>query len=103
MTDETVVAPRILDVTKPQKVSYCIPLWLRDEQVRINIETVKTRIESQYGKYIDPIAIVCFGPSLNDTWEKIRDFKYIMTCSGAHKFLIDRGIIPTWHAEVDPR
>jgi hypothetical protein len=26
-----------------------------------------------------------------------------MTCSGAHKFLIDRGIIPTYHIDVDPR
>ncbi len=100
---ETVAETRILDVTKPQKVSYCIPLWLRDEQVRINIETVKTRIEAHYDRRSDPVAIVCFGPSLNETWEKIREFKYTMTCSGAHKFLIDRGIIPTWHAEVDPR
>ncbi|MGH7273686.1 MAG: 6-hydroxymethylpterin diphosphokinase MptE-like protein [Nitrospiria bacterium] len=51
----------------------------------------------------DPCAIVCFGPSLNDTWEKIRDFKYIFSCSGAHPFLIERGIIPTWHVAVDPR
>lgn len=101
--EETAVAIKQLDATKPQKVSYCIPLWLRDEQVRINVETVKTRIETKYDKRDDPIAIVCFGPSLNDTWEHIRDFKFIMTCSGAHKFLIDRGIIPTWHSEVDPR
>jgi hypothetical protein len=26
-----------------------------------------------------------------------------MTCSGAHKFLIDRGIVPTHHIDVDPR
>lgn len=100
---ETAVEPKKLDAMQPQKVSYCIPLWLRDEQVRINTETVKTRIEAKYDKRDDPVAIVCFGPSLNDTWEQIRDFKFIMTCSGAHKFLIDHGIIPTWHAEVDPR
>jgi hypothetical protein len=46
---------------------------------------------------------VCFGPSLNDTWEKVKDFKFIISCSGSHKFLVERGIIPTWHAEVDPR
>ena len=26
-----------------------------------------------------------------------------MTCSGAHKFLVDRGIIPTFHLDLDPR
>ena len=26
-----------------------------------------------------------------------------MTCSGAHKFLVERGIIPTYHLDLDPR
>src|SRR5690242_8066880 len=26
-----------------------------------------------------------------------------MSCSGAHKFLIERGVVPTYHVEVDPR
>lgn len=96
-------APRILDATQKQKVSYCIPLWLRDQQIRVNTAAVKGRIEPSYTLRDDPIAIVCYGPSLAKTWEQVRDFKYVMTCSGAHRFLIDRGIIPTWHCEVDPR
>ncbi len=51
----------------------------------------------------EPVAVVNFGPSLNDTWEQIRDFTYVITCSGAHRFLVERGILPTWHVEVDPR
>src|SRR5258708_4739592 len=94
-------AGRVLDPSQPQKVSYCIPLILRDEQVLINARTTKGWIEPAYQLRDEPIAIVCFGPSLNDTWKQVRDFKYIMTCSGAHRFLIDRGIIPTWHTEVD--
>ena len=93
----------VLDPSVPQETGYCIPLWLRDEQVAEAIKRVKGRIERPYGTISEPIAIVCFGPSLNDTWEKIKDFKHIMTCSGAHKFLVDRGIIPTHHVEVDPR
>lgn len=49
------------------------------------------------------IAIVGFGPSLAEMWEKVRDFKYVISCSGSHKFLVDHGIVPTWHVEVDPR
>jgi len=51
----------------------------------------------------EPIAIVCSGPSLAQTCETLRGFKNILTCSGAHNFLIERGIIPTWHMETDPR
>jgi len=94
---------KTLDVTKKQDVKYCVPLWLRDEQIKQSIAKVKGRIEPHYKKRRERIALVAFGPSLNDTWEKIRGFRYIMTCSGSHKFLIEKGIIPTWHVEVDPR
>lgn len=97
------MAPKKLDWKEKQGVHYCIPLWLRDLQIRTAIARIPGRLLPQYELHTEPCAVVCFGPSLNDTWEKIRDFKYIYTCSGAHKFLVDRGIIPTWHVEVDPR
>lgn len=96
-------APKQLDAASKQEVSYCIPLWLRDEQIKLAIQRVKARIQPHYDLRADPCAIVCYGPSLNDTWEKVRDFKYIFSCSGSHKFLLERGIVPTWHVEVDPR
>lgn len=98
-----------LNALEPQKVEYCIPLWLRDLQVAASIKRVSGRIDPGiYGPprlatREEPIAIVCFGPSLNDTWEQVKNFRYVMSCSGAHKFLVERGIIPTWHIEVDPR
>jgi len=97
---------RILDVATEQKVKYCIPLWLRDEQVKAAIARPGLKRLEPYPPdetRAEPIACVCFGPSLNETWEEIRDFKYVMTCSGAHKFLVERGIIPTWHVDLDPR
>jgi uncharacterized Rossmann fold enzyme len=92
-----------LDSSKAQPVAYCVPLWLRDEQVKLSTARIKARIQPHYDARTEPVAVVCFGPSLNDTWEKIRDFKFIFSCSGSHRFLIERGIIPTWHVEVDPR
>ena len=51
--------------------------------------------------------IICgFGPSLADTWPLIRDpmdKPVVMTTSGAHDYLIERGIIPDYHVEIDPR
>lgn len=49
------------------------------------------------------VAIVGFGPSLLDTWQGLRDHKTIITTSKAHAFLIERGIIPTYHMDVDYR
>lgn len=51
----------------------------------------------------DPIAVVCSGPSLKRTYREIKHFDKILTCSGAHQFLLDHGIVPTWHMEGDPR
>jgi 2-polyprenyl-3-methyl-5-hydroxy-6-metoxy-1,4-benzoquinol methylase/uncharacterized Rossmann fold enzyme len=94
---------KTLVATEKQHVTYCVPTWLRDEQIRQNIARVKGRVAPAQDLCRDKIAVVCFGPSLNDTWEELRNFQYIMTCSGAHKFLVDHGITPTWHIDVDPR
>jgi len=93
-----------LDINGEIKTKYAIAYWLRDEQIKIAISRVKGRIEEYpHGQTRSlPVAVVGFGPSLKDTWEKIRDFKYIISCSGSHPFLIERGMIPTWHTAVDP-
>lgn len=92
-----------LDINEPQNIRYCIETSLRDEQVRINLLKVPGRIEPADELINEPIAIVCFGPSLNDTWKELKKFKNIMTCSGAHKFLLEKGIVPKWHVDLEPR
>ena len=47
------------------------------------------------------ISLIGYGPSLEDSWRNIT--RPIMTMSGAHDFLIERGIIPEFHCEMDPR
>ena len=51
----------------------------------------------------EPAAVVGYGQSLYDTWRDLHNFKVIFTCSGSHKFLLDRGIVPTYHVDSDPR
>ena len=92
----------MLNWREKQSVKYAVELWRRDEQIAHAIRTVAGRIQP-HEKRPEPIAVVGFGPSLRDTWEKIRDFKFVITCSGSHRFLIDHGIVPQWHVEVDPR
>jgi Protein of unknown function DUF115. len=56
------------------------------------------------GKFHDgKIAIVCYGPSLLDTWQQIPKGLPILSVSGAHDFLVSRDLIPTFHVEIDPR
>lgn len=92
---------------KKHETKYCIPLWLRDEQIKHSLGVVKNRVQPAKRDRADSVAVVCYGPSLKDTWQEIRKFKNIFTCSGAHKFLLSKGIKPKgrswWHVDVDPR
>lgn len=95
--------PAILRLEDTQKTEYCIPLWLRDQQILRACRRARERLEPSYASRPEPVAVVGFGPSLADTIEEIRGYKHIISCSGAHRFLLERGIKPTWHVEVDPR
>ena len=94
---------KVLDADVTQKTEYCIPLWLRDEQIKLACKRDIPRLKPVYKVQENPVGIACFGPSLQDTWEELKNYKTIISCSGAHRFLIDHGIIPTYHVEVDPR
>lgn len=94
---------KALDINEKQAVQYCIANWLRDEQIKLAIGRVQGRIQNYDGTRSESIAIVGYGPSLRETWEKVKEFPYVMSCSGAHKFLLEKNIVPKWHVEVDPR
>lgn len=79
------------------------------EQSRISnmekaLATGYPRLKSAEKTRDDTLTIVCYGPSLEDTWEQIKDSDGpVMTVSGAHDFLIGRGIVPDFHFDCDPR
>ena len=106
MTDETrvvKVGKKVLDVTVRQATAYCIPNWLRDLQIRHACHTIRDRLPASLATTDEPVALVSYGPSLHDTWQDVRKYKTIFSCSGAHRFLLDHGIIPTYHLDLDPR
>lgn len=49
------------------------------------------------------LQVVCYGPSLRETWRDLDPALPILTVSGALKFLAARGITPTYHMQMDPR
>src|SRR5688572_28170 len=94
---------KILDPANPPKVEYCVPTWVRDMNIKRAIALPIPRLSPMTDLRDESIACVGFGPSLNDTWGHLQNFKYIMTCSGAHKFVVEKGLTPSYHVEVDPR
>jgi uncharacterized Rossmann fold enzyme len=85
------------------KTNYCISQDLHDKQVQETIARGYPAIPATNNVTYDPIAVVCSGPTLKDTWEEAKKFSKIITVSGAHDFLVERGVIPTYHMEADPR
>jgi hypothetical protein len=74
----------------------------RTRRMRGNLRLKVPRLQPQPARD-DEIAVVGYGPSLRQTWRGLKDFKWICTTSGAHDFLLDRGITPNFHVEFDPR
>jgi hypothetical protein len=80
---------------------------IRYEQAARNCPLVARRVV-EIPRHDRRAAIVCYGPSLKDTWRTLYAERKvfgasIVSVSGAHDFLIERGIVPDIHIECDPR
>jgi uncharacterized Rossmann fold enzyme len=49
------------------------------------------------------IAICGYGPSLARTWKDVSKCDEVMSTSGAHRFLLNKVVVPDFHVECDPR
>ena len=72
-----------------------------------NSATIKKRVQTAPAHDVRAI-IACYGPSLTDhiprlVEEALEGPSNIISVSGAHDFLIGRGITPHYHVECDPR
>lgn len=83
---------------------------VRHEQIRVNVARVSARLFDLAPRRASGHVIACaYGPTLRATWETIEAERnayinsVVATCSGAHDFLIERGVVPDYHVEVDPR
>jgi hypothetical protein len=73
-----------------------------EAQTAVNVARGFAPLEKDRTEKDVPLAIVGYGPSLQDTWERLRDWPGpIWTVSKAHDFLLERGIVPTYHTDVD--
>lgn len=80
----------------------------RWENLIANCKATRERINEKIPPHDRTAIIACYGPSLStslrhlvdESKDKSRD---VISVSGSHDFLIDRGIIPDFHVECDPR
>jgi hypothetical protein len=94
-----------------KSVFRAVGTYINWEVIGINPNVIVDNCARVKGRFVphkgllhkEPAAIVAYGNSLKATWPEVRDFKTVFTCSGSHKFLLDRGIVPTYQVDSDPR
>lgn len=102
------MSPEVLDFTSlpietfQHETNYAATMEEHDANVRAAIALGYPSLE-RGTTTSEPIAVACSGPSLKSTLRELKRFDKILSCSGAHQFLLDHGIVPTWHMEGDPR
>lgn len=98
--------PKLIPIVKIRSMS-AVSDEDRNDQVRENCARIKKRLEINLPAHDRAAHLVCYGPSLKHSWPALALAKAmgedIFTVSGAHRFLIDRGIIPRAHIDCDPR
>lgn len=85
----------------------------RNKQVKANCKRIVERVTQkgslgQLPRHDRTAILVCFGPSLKQTWPQVKLSQFapqtdVFTVSAAHKFMIERGIVPYAHIDCDPR
>lgn len=101
------MADLLLPVTKIRSTSAVTDVERNDNMVA-NSARIPNRLEIGIEPHDRTAHLVCFGPSLKQTWPEIAIARHmeghdVFTVSGAHRFMIDRGIIPVAHLDCDPR
>lgn len=85
----------------PYKLQAAVSNAERHEQMRQAMLTGYPRLQPVPIEDGRSISIACYGPSLADTWQDIT--RPILSVSGALHFLSEKGVIPDYHLDCDPR
>jgi len=76
----------------------------RFENIKSNCNRVDRRLSDDIPAHDRTAVLVCYGPSLKDTWHAAAATDGdIFTVSGAHGYLLERGVVPYAQIDCDPR
>lgn len=85
----------------PYALTMAMPLEQRREQALVNLARQLPRLQPQPVDDRATLHVACYGPSLRDTWRDLG--RPLMSMSGATKWLAERGVVPDYHVDMDPR
>jgi hypothetical protein len=85
----------------PYKMQAAVDVETRRQNMLAAIHRDIPRLEQQPIDESTVMHIACYGPSLRDTWQDIKH--PCISMSGATRFLAERGFIPDYHIDMDPR
>lgn len=87
----------------PEIYAFAVRKPERIKNIQLNFELNVPQLQ-QLPVHERVAALVCYGPSLKDTWRTLPTLGMdVYTVSGSHDFLLERGIVPKGHIECDPR
>lgn len=85
----------------PYQMVAAMPVPERLQQMAIAIAQGFPRLGAVPIREGESVSIACYGPSLADTYSQMT--RPIISMSGATRFLADRGIVPDFHIDMEPR
>lgn len=103
---EIVAVVRRLHQLGDIKLVSAVSETIRYEQAKENSVKCRRRLDI-LPVHDRAVTIVCYGPSIQESWPRIINERangnLILTVSGAHDYVISKGIVPDIHVDVDPR
>lgn len=85
----------------PYALTAAVPVPLRHQQMAHALTLGLPRLEPVPIVEGRALSIACYGPSLKETWQALQ--RPILSMSGATRWLAERGVVPDFHVDMDPR
>lgn len=92
---------KLKEFVAPFPMKCAVDEQIRQAQMAVCVRQRLPRLRPRPIDETASISIACYGPSLADTYQALT--RPIISMSGSHNFLIERGIVPDYHVDMDPR
>ena len=74
------------------------------DSIRANCARGLPELSARVSPHARRMVLCCYGPSLRHTWRlAAAEHGDLWTVSGAHHFMLSKGVRPAFHTDVDPR
>lgn len=85
----------------PYQMTAAVPLHQRYAHMESAIARGLPRLQPAPIDETATLHVACYGPSLADTWRELG--RPLLSVAGATRWLADRGVVPDYHVDMDPR